>query len=97
MIIYGVYGIGYDADDRITDDEWYFGESSIKNEMLEKFSEVLKTNPEEIFKKDSKSSYLIVQLEKCKEDDEHTECLDVIKESYIDNPYFRSENNDSTV
>ena len=83
-IRYFIYGLGYDADDRITDYERSFGDFDDKDEAQDKFDEIVSEAEEsidEFFRRtpDEVACWKI-QLEKCECTEDYNECVDVLDE-----------------
>ena len=83
-IRYFIYGLGYDADDRITDYERSFGDFDDKDEAQDKFDEVISEAEEfidEFFRETpDEIAYWKIQLEKCECAEDYDECIDVLDE-----------------
>ena len=83
-IRYFIYGLGYDANDRITDYERSFGDFDDKDEAQDRFDEVVSEAEEfidEFFRGTSnKVAYWKIQLEKCECAEDYDECIDVLDE-----------------
>lgn len=83
-IRYFICGLGYDANDRITDHERSFGDFDDKDKAQDRFDEVVSEAEEfidEFFENtpDEVACWKI-QLEKCECTEEYDECIDVIEE-----------------
>ena len=83
-IRYFIYGLGYDANDRITDYERSFGDFDDKDEAQDRFDEVISEAEEfidEFFRETpDKIAYWKIQLEKCECAEDYDECIDVLDE-----------------
>ena len=83
-IRYFIYGLGYDANDRITDYERSFGDFDDKNEAQDRFDEVISEAEEfidEFFRETpDEIAYWKIQLEKCECAEDYDECIDVLDE-----------------
>lgn len=89
-IRYYVCGIGYDKNDCVTDREWSFGDFDTYEEAYDLFVKTQCQNAETFFtEKDSNVHTMLLQLEKCKETDDGTECVDVINEWSVQNPFIK--------
>lgn len=85
-IRYFVCGLGYDANDCITDYERSFGDFDTVEEAKEKFEEVIQkaeNNLAEFFNDAPEVSCWHIQLEECECTDEYDECIDIIDEVNI--------------
>lgn len=85
-IRYFVCGIGYDADDCVTDYDREFGDFDTLEEAREKFDEAVREaedNLDEFFCDDELVAYWKIQLEKCDCTEECDECVDVLLETDI--------------
>lgn len=83
-IRYFICGLGYDANDRITDYERSFGDFDDKDEAQDKFDEVVSEAEEsidEFFRRTpDEVAYWKIQLEKCECTEGYDECVDVLDE-----------------
>ena len=81
---YFICGLGYDANDCITDYERSFEGFDDKDEAQDKFDEVVSEAEEfidEFFRRTpDEVVYWKIQLEKCECTEEYDECIDVIEE-----------------
>ena len=90
-IRYYVCGIGYDKNECVTYDEWNFGDFDTYEEALKLYKELeAVTDTASFFEgKHSDTYQMQIQLEECEESDLYdTECIDVKKELWIENPRF---------
>lgn len=85
---YYVCGIGYDEDNRITDYEQCFGDFDTFEEAYEVFVKLQCRSAESFFTNAPEVYQLLLQLEKCEEDDDDITCIDVKNEWRIVNPSF---------
>ena len=92
MIRYYVCGLGYDENNCITDYEQYLGDFDTYEEAYEEFVRLQCRDTEWFFTEAPNVYQLLLQLEKCEEDDEEIECIDVKNEWWIINPNFKEEN-----
>ena len=83
-IRYFIYGLGYDANDRITDYERSFGDFDDKDEAQDRFDEVISEAEEfidDFFRETpDEIAYWKIQLEKCECAEDYDECIDVLDE-----------------
>lgn len=88
---YYVCGIGYDEDARITDYEQCFGDFDTYKRAYEVFVKLQCRSAESFFTNAPEVYQLLLQLEKCEEDDDDITCVDVKNEWWITNPNFKEE------
>ena len=92
MIRYYVCGLGYDENDCITDDEYTFGDFDTYEKAYEMFVRIQSQDFKLYFLVYPKTYHFLLQLEKCEEDDDEINCIDVRNEWRIINPNFKEEN-----
>ena len=90
---YYIYGLGYDKNNNIIDFEQYLGDFDSYEEAYEEFVRLQCKNVGWFFRESLNVYQLLIQLEECKEDDGHIECVDVRNEWWIINPNFKEEYN----
>lgn len=87
-IHYFICGLGYDANNRITDHERSFGDFDDKDEAQDKFDEVVRKAEEFIDKFFRNTPEEVacwkIQLEKCECTEDYEECVDVLDEYNIE-------------
>lgn len=83
-IIYYVCALGYDANYRITDNFKDFGYFDNYEEAYERFVEIQCADPKETFADVPHSSKWLLQLEKCEDDNESIDCIDVYNEHWFE-------------
>lgn len=88
---YYVCGLGYDANDCVTDYEQDFGDFDTYEEACELFVKLQDRSNESFFENASEVYELLIQLEECEDDDDAITCIDVKDELWITNPNFKEE------
>lgn len=83
---YYICGLGYDENDCILDNEMSLGDFDTYEEAYEQFVKLQCKEPSWFFEGAPKVYQLLVQLEKCEEYDDYSECVDVRNEWWIVNP-----------
>lgn len=89
---YYVCGLGYDANNCVTDYEQDFGDFDTYEEAYELFVKLQCRSTESFFTKVSRLYKLLIQLEECEEIDDTINCIDVRNEWLIVSPNFNEEN-----
>ena len=92
MTRYYLCGIGYDENNRVTDNEWTFGVFADYAEAYEHFVKLQCRNAASFFKDTNSNVYnvyqLLIQLEECEENEDGVECIDVRNEFWVTNPNY---------
>lgn len=89
-----VCGIGYDENNRVTDNEWHFGSFNDYAKAYEHFVKLQCRNAASFFKDTNSNVYnvyqLLIQLEECEENEDGVECIDVRNEFWVKNPNYNT-------
>ena len=86
---YYVCGLGYDANNCVTDCEKYFGDFDTFEEAYEEFVKLQCRDTGWFFEDNTPNLYqLLLQLEECEETDDEINCVDVKNEWWIINPNY---------
>jgi len=89
--VYCVCGLGYDENNSITDYEMYLGDFDTYEEAYEFFVKLQCRNPKWFFRSASDVYQVLIQLEKCEDDGDEINCIDVKNEWWITNPNYKEE------